>query len=104
MQEVTLKVGAEDYEYLKLLEKRRKENINVLVQDLFHRFIIGEKEKTACNLFKEGKISILEACDMLKVTPSEMIGILIKNKVEIGSERLSPSDIGLRNLRESFGG
>ena len=58
----------------------------------------------ACKLFKEGKISILEACDMLKVTPSEMIGVLIKNKVGIGSERLIPSDVGLRNLRDNFGG
>ena len=104
MQEVTLKLGAEDYEYLKLLEKRRKEKINVLVQDLFHRVITEEKEKMACKLFKEGKISILEACNMLKVTPSEMIGILIKNRVRIGSERLIPSDIGLKNLRERFGG
>jgi glycosyltransferase involved in cell wall biosynthesis len=41
-------------------------------------------------------VEIVEECG---AAPSEMIGILIKNGVKIGSEMI-PSDIGLKNLRE----
>jgi hypothetical protein len=60
---------------------------------------VFDKERIASEMFKEGKISFLESCEMVKAKPSEIIGILIKNGVKIGSE-LVPSDIGLKNLRE----
>lgn len=66
-----------------------------------HRSIKENKKRIASEMFREGKISFLEICEMVEATPSKMIGILIKNGAKIGSE-LIPLDIGLNNLRECW--
>ena len=99
MKAIELKITDEDYEYLRWLEEKEEEELPTLAKKLLHRSIKANKERIASEMFGEGKISFLESCEMVKAAPSEMIGILIKNGVKIGSEMI-PSDIGLKNLRE----
>jgi len=99
MKAIELKITDEDYEYLKWLEEKEEEELPTLAKKLLHRIIKANKERIASEMFGEGKISFLEGCEMVKAAPSEMIGILIKNGVKIGSEMIPP-DIGLKNLRE----
>ena len=99
MKAIELKITDEDYEYLRWLEGKEEEEIPTLAKKLLHRIIKANKERVASEMFGEGKISFLEGCEMVKAAPSEMIGILIKNGVKIGSEFIPP-DIGLKNLRE----
>ena len=99
MKAIELKITDEDYEYLRWLEEKEEEELPTLAKKLLHRIIKANKERIASEMFGEGKISFLESCEMVKAAPSEMIGILIKNGVKIGSE-LIPPDIGLKNLRE----
>ena len=99
MKAIELKITDEDYEYLKWMEEKEEEELPTLAKKLLHRIIKANKERIASEMFGEGKISFLEGCEMVKATPSEMIGILIKNGVKIGSE-LIPPDMGLKNLRE----
>ncbi len=99
MKAIELKIADDDYDYLRWLEEKEDEELSVLAKKLFHRIIKENKERIVSEMFGKGEISFLESCKMVKATPSEMIGILIKNNVRIGS-LLMPLDIGLKNLRE----
>ncbi len=99
MNAIELKITEDDYEYLKWLGEKEDEELSILAKKLLHRSIKENKERIAAEMFGRGEISFLESCKMVKAAPSEMIGILIKNNVKIGSS-LMPLDMGLKNLRE----
>ncbi len=99
MKAIEMKIADDDYEYLRWLGEKEDEKLSILAKKLFHRSIKENKERIVSEMFGKGELSFLESCKMVKATPSEMIGILIKNNVKIGSA-LMPSDIGLKNLRE----
>lgn len=102
MVEITVKLKEDIYRHLKELSVISGRDVKNIVEDIIQGNIRSRREKEASRLFSDGKITFTEACELAAATPSEMTGILLKHGVKFGSERLMPSDIGLKNLRERF--
>ena len=81
-----------DIQYLRSKAQTRQVKISVMVRELLHRGVELEREASAIQAYKAGKVSLREAAKKAGVCPREMMDILVRNGVRFGDIRIEVNE------------
>lgn len=87
---VSLRLGADDYDFLNDLAETEKEDLSTAIRDLIAR----GRVLLALERYRQGKASLSRAAQVAGVSISEMLDLLVKHGV--------PSDLQVEDYRESL--
>ena len=80
-------IRAQDMEYVCWKAKQKALSKGVVIRQLLHQAVVGDRKKYAVLRYKSGGASFSQAVAIAKVTSLEMFDILVKKGVEIGPAR-----------------
>lgn len=87
---VSLRLGADDYDFLNDLAETEKEDLSTAIRDLIARGRVF----LALEWYRQGKASLSRAAQVAGVPISEMLDLLVKHGI--------PSDLHVEDYREGL--
>lgn len=87
---VSIRLEAEDYNFLSGLAEAAREDLSTAVRDLIAR----GRVLLALEMHREGKASLSKAAEVAGISVSEMMDLLAEHGI--------PSDLGVEDYRESL--
>ena len=91
-----------DIQYLRSKAQTQQVKVSVMLRELLHRGVELDKEASAIQAYKAGKVSLREAAKVAGVCPREMMDILVRNGVKLGSIRIEVNE-ELKKVKAALG-